>query len=554
MSSIADQTTIDRVQLRALLKCYWLLSTRGRVARSMGRGGKPRGVIFAIVMYLIVGFMTSMMAFSHIDLFTFTLLIHSMTFFVVGMAVTSESGNILFNANESDVLVHRPINPRTLLLAKTINLIGFTAVLAGALNLFPALFGLAVSGARIWFPAVHLLSMLVLCVFCSAAVVCAYGIVIKFLDREKFDNFAAWSQVALSVMFIGGYQVVPRLLHRFEGLTLRQYAPYFFPLPPAWFAGLDSAAAGDLPYGAFLALTGIGVTAALAYIAIGRLSPSYGEGLSKIAQTRSSAIKPARVRRHQEIRNPLLRWWLRDPVERWSFRLAAAYMRRDRDIKLRLYPSLTIFLIFPLTSLLDRNGGGFSAFVPLITVWMLGIMPYTALQTLQMSQNFPASDIFAIAPLRSAAPVFHGVRKAAIVYLLLPALLIGGVLIGYLAPGGMQGLQLAVPGLIAIPVLSLLPGFTEDYLPLSRPPAPGDQTSRNIGLMFGSMVVMAVVLLTAYIAWKLEALWYLIAVEFVAVSLIYYFLNRAIRNRPLMHGEGVRELLAPGSTLGINRE
>jgi len=539
MTTAGDISSIDRGQLRALLKCYWRLSTRGRVARAMGRGGKPRGLIFVLVMYLIVGFMTSMIAFSHIDLFTFTIIIHAMTFFVVGMAVTSESGDILFNPNESDVLVHLPIHPRTLLLAKTINLVAFTLVLAAALNLFPTFFGLAISGARPWFPVAHLLSMTVLCVFCAAAVVCVYGIVIKFLDREKFDNFAAWSQVAMSVLFIGGYQIVPRLLQRFEGLSFTPYAHYLFPLPPAWFAGFDSATAGDLPYGGLLALVGFAVTVLLAYIAIGRLSPSYSEGLAKIGETSSSAPTSTRVRRRRAIRNPILLWWLRDPVELYAFRLAAAYMRRDRDIKLRLYPSLTIFLLVPLISLLDRKSLG-SAFVPLFTVWMLGIMPYQALQTLQMSQHYLAADIFAIAPLGSAASVFHGVRKATIFYLLLPALGVAGLLIGYLAPGGSAGLQLALPGMIAIPVISLFPGLREDYLPLSRPVSRGDQSSRNMGLMIMSMIAMAIVLGFAYIAWTFNVLWYMVAIEFVVVVLVYYLMNRAIRNRPLIrHYDGL---------------
>ena len=534
MNAISQNSSIDRVQLRALLKCYWRLSTRGRVARAMGRGGKPRGLIFVLVMYLIVGFMTSMIAFSPIDLFTYAIIVHSMTFFVVGMAVTSESGDILFNANESDVLVHRPIHPRTLLLAKTLNLIGFTLILATALNLFPTFFGLAVRGARPWFPAIHLFSMVVLCVFCAAAVICVYGLVIRFLDREKFDNFAAWSQVAMSILFIGGYQIVPRLLQRFEGLTLKPYARYLFPLPPAWFAGLDSAAAGDLPFGALLGVIGLAVTAALAYVAIGKLSSSYSEGLAKIAETRSSEPARKRVRKSRALRNPLLRWWLRDPIELWTFRLAAAYMRRDRDTKLRLYPSLTIFLVFPVISLLDRNRGGFSSFAPLFTVWMLSMLPYQALQTLQMSQHYLAADIFAITPLATAASVFHGVRKATIVYLLLPALAVAGLLTGYLSPGGLQGLQLALPGLLLIPVLTLVPGLVEDYLPLSRPAARGDQTSRNLGLMFVSMIAMTIVLAATYIAWKLEALWYMLAIEALVVILIYYLMNRIITNRVLV--------------------
>src|SRR5260221_2691527 len=312
MKNPSDQPTIDRQQLWALLKCYFRLSTRGRVTQSMSRGGKPCNICFVLGMYVFLGLMNGLMLLGiEMDVFTYTIILHSMTFFVVGMALTAESGDILFNTNESDVLVHRPIHPRTLLLAKSLNLIAFTLILAGALNLFPTFFGLAARGARLWFPLVHVVSVMLLCVFCAAAVVCTYGVVIKFLDREKFDNFAAWSQVGMSVLFIGGYQVVPRLLQRFEGLTLEPYARYLLPLPPAWFAGIDSLAAGELPIAAGfpLVLCGVGFTAVLAYVAIGRLAPSYGEGLTKIGESgsRTSKTGTKRVRRRRtSLGNPIL--------------------------------------------------------------------------------------------------------------------------------------------------------------------------------------------------------------------------------------------------------
>ena len=105
----SDISTIDRVQLRALLKCYWRLSTRGRVARAMGRGGKPRGLIFVLVMYVVVGFFTSMIAFTHIDVFTYTIIVHAMAF--VGMAITSNRATFSSTSN-GDVLMHRPIHPQ----------------------------------------------------------------------------------------------------------------------------------------------------------------------------------------------------------------------------------------------------------------------------------------------------------------------------------------------------------------------------------------------------------------------------------------------------------
>ena len=529
--------TIDLPQLRALLKCYFRLSTRGRVTQSMSRGGKPRSLLFVLGMYVFLGVMNGVMLLTiHLDVFTYTVMLHSMTFFVVGMALTAESGDILFNVNESDVLMHRPIHPRTLLLAKSLNLIAFALLLAGALNLFPMFFGLYASGAQPWFPAVHLVSVVLLCVFCAAMVVCSYGLVIRFLDREKFDNFAAWSQVGMSILFIGGYQVVPRLLKQFEGLTLEPYARYLFPLPPAWFAGIDASMAGDRPVAGALSLAvgGLLATAALAYFAIGRLAPSYGEGLTRLSESKSRKTRPARSRkRTTSIRNPILRWWLRDPIERWAFRLAAVYMRRDRDIKLRLYPSLSIFLVFPLMGLLDRNRSGFSAFVPLTTVWVLGTMPMSALETLRLSSHHAAADIFVVAPLTSAAPVFHGVRKATLYYLLLPAICIAGILIVYLGPGGRDSLVLAVPGLIVIPTISLVPGLMGEYLPLSRPATRGDQSSRNMGLLFVTMLGMLAVVGGSYLAWSFGFLWVLVAVELVIVVLVNWTSCRLIRNRQI---------------------
>ena len=542
MKDTTTIATIDRQQLKALLKCYFRLSTRGRVTQSMSRGGKPRSLLFVLGMYMFLGLMNGLMLLTiQMDVFTYTVMLHSMTFFVVGMALTAESGDILFNVNESDVLVHRPIHARTLLLAKSLNLIAFALLLAGALNLFPMFFGLYASGAQPWFPVVHLISITLLCVFCAALVVCTYGLVIRLLDREKFDNFAAWSQVGMSILFIGGYQVIPRLVQRFAGLTLEPYARYFFPLPPAWFAGIDSWAAGDRPVAAALplAVCGLLATAALAYVAIGRLAPSYGEGLTRLSESKSRESKPARTRRRTtSIRNPILRWWLRDPIERWAFRLAAVYMRRDRDIKLRLYPSLTIFLVFPLMGLLDRKRGGFSAFIPLMTVWMLGTMPMSALETLRMSAHYAAADIFAIAPLSSAAPVFHGVRKATIYYLLIPSICIAGILIVYLAPGGRDSLLLAVPGLIAIPTISLVPGLMDEYLPLSRPATRGEQSSRNMGLLFVTMLGMLAVVGGSYLAWSFGFLWILIVVELGFAGLLNWSFCRVIRNRRLVVGDG----------------
>jgi hypothetical protein len=101
-------------------------------------------------------------------------------------------------------------------------------------------------------------------------------------------------------------------------------------------------------------------------------------------------------------------------------------------------------------------------------------------------------------------------------------------------------LQLALPGLLVIPVLSLAPGLIEDYLPLSRPAARGEQSSRNIGLMLVSMVAMTIVLAAAYLASQFEVFWYLVGGELFIVIALYYLMNRIITQRSLIrHYDGL---------------
>jgi ABC-2 type transport system permease protein len=526
---------IDGLQLRALLRCYWRLNTRGKLAGSLRRrqSGKPRGLLFIAVMYMLVGLTTSLSVFAHMNVFTYAMILHSMTFLVVGMAITSESGDILFSANESDVLLHRPIHSRTLLLAKGLNLVGLALFLAGSLNFFPIFFGLAAHGTHWWFPLTHIVSIALLSVFCCAAVVCTYGLIVRFFDREKFDNFAAWTQVAMSFLFVGGYQLVPRLMQHFNGLNLEN-SPFLLPLPPAWFAAVDVIGTMESAQHSvwWLVIIGLVATGALAYSAIGKLAPSYGEALARLGEARQRSAKSRRApQQTNRARNSFFRWWMPDPIERVSFHLAAAYMRRDREIKLRLYPSLGSFLVFPLMGLLDRRTGA-SPFIPLLTVWMLGQLPIIAMETLRTSSQAAAADIFATAPLKTGASIFLGVRKATIFYLMVPALCLAtGLLV--LVIHSRSALLLALPGLVAIPVVSLLPACVDTYLPLSRSPQVGTQSAKNTTLMFGTMLTMGILAGISYVASEANFLPILLLVEIAIVVTVYWALKRHIQNRPL---------------------
>src|SRR5207244_10308069 len=62
----------------------------------------------------------------------------------------------------------------------------------------------------------------------------------------------------------------------------------------------------------------------------------------QIASLSETPVEAKSVERHARPSrfaiDRLLRPWLRDPIERGAFRFATAYLTRDRDIRMRIYP------------------------------------------------------------------------------------------------------------------------------------------------------------------------------------------------------------------------
>jgi hypothetical protein len=152
--------------------------------------------------------------------------------------------------------------------------------------------------------------------------------------------------------------------------------------------------------------------------------------------------------------------------------------------------------------------------------------------TFKMSPHYQAGDLFRYAPIRGTAALFHGVRKAMILFLAIPGVLLSGAILWFGLPDR-RIMLLAVPALMAIPTLSLMDGLAGDYLPLSMAPTGGRQGAINIGVMIASFVILAS--LAGIAAWAQATgwLWQLAVIELVVLVILHPLLLRGIRVREL---------------------
>ena len=287
---------------KALRRLFLTLFLRGRGARGLKKAGAPTSVGRKLATVLAIYALLGLLAFSFAGqpVFALATYLHAMTFIFLGLFVATSAGEMLFNKEEADILLHRPIAPRSLLWAKIGVLVQVSLWLAGALNLAGLFVGVSLRDGGWSFVAVHALSTTLEALFCTATVVMVYQLCLRWFGREKLDALMTTTQVIVSIALVLGGQLVPRLMFHNTGTSIVIVKRWWIGfLPPAWFAGIDDALAGSGARGSWwLALLGVGATALVLWIAFGKLATDYQKGLQ--------AIGEVSTRRRTRVKRPLI--------------------------------------------------------------------------------------------------------------------------------------------------------------------------------------------------------------------------------------------------------
>lgn len=484
-----------------LRRLFWTLLFRGRAAQQAGaqKTRRQMGLGLTLFIYAMVGLMPALFS-QHTDVFVFACTLHGFTLMFASLSLASSAGTMLFMKEEAEILLHRPVTPQQMLRAKCAVLAGFAFVLALALNLAGLVAGLWCKGGTWRFIPAHLFSTALLMLFSAASIVLVYNACLKWFGRERLDNLLTTLQSLLTVVMIFGGQIMPRLLHLEAFKNFNHLEGWMLALPPVWFGALDALVSGTTLNASMLWLPAglaVAVTALTSWLALEKLGSAYGQGLMNLnesAGTTKESTKPRGVWLAAIVQLPPLRWWLRDPVERESFKLTTAYLFRDREIKLRLYPSIAPLLILPLVMLFSGVKGGAETAMMMqgFATCFLGMVSLQALMFLGCSEHWRAAAFFYVAPLRHWTPLFHGSRKAVLCWLSFPVLILQTALLCGLQRSWTP-LMLSLPALMFLPTFSLLTGLVGQWLPLSKPSEDVKNTAAGCLMMGGSMAAAGII-------------------------------------------------------------
>lgn len=501
---------IDARQLMTLLSVYLKQDLRGGKA-FMQFGAREYiksnlALLMLTGMYLFFGFMMGMAVFATgLDVFHYSVFILTFTLFVVALAMLAESGNVIFNEKEADVIGHLPLSPRTYFAAKVLNLFLFTLLLAAAANLFPAIMGIWAAGSNPLFVLAHAMSAACVALFATALIVTSYGLLMRYVSRERFDNIVTYSQVTLVLFFMFGFQVLPRILGTNKMIFAPGFQWYYLLYPPAWFSGVTLLLIGmfELKVIALASLAMLSLIA-LSTVALRKVSRDYSSFISHLAY-REGKPGPERGQARQ-VERPATRSFaqgvksvfLSNRAERAVFELVSIYLRRNREVKVRLYPSLAYFIFIPLLAIFTEGlpdpfiNQSFSSY-SLMAALMICYISLTAIEGMIFSEHHAAAYIYRVAPINKLGDVHNGFRKAVMMWVALPGFAVLFVIYSILWRAPVHAVLTLAPWIAITPAVLMIPFLLREVLPLSRKYQKGQQTARNFTLFLACFIGLSIV-------------------------------------------------------------
>ncbi|WP_226654187.1 hypothetical protein [Pseudalkalibacillus hwajinpoensis] len=394
-------------------------------------------------------------------------LIFGVVMFLIMTAMISDFSSVLLDVRDQTVIGTRPVDHRTISAARTIHVLIYLLFLTAAIVCVPFIVGTVQYG--IVFGLLFCVTVLFSDLFIVAITALLYYVILKFFGGERLRDIINYVQIGLSFTIVVGYQVLARAFE-FQGIQA-SFEPAWWNmfLPPVWFGAPFAVAlngANGWYYEVFIALAIlIPVIALWIYLS---LLPTFERNLLKLMDQTGPPKKKA-----TKGMNRLASLLTTSKEEHAFYQFAERVLKNERDLKLKIYPSLGFAIIFPFVFLYNGYSAGQSlesirSGQMYITIYASMMMIPGIVIMLQYSSKSKGSWIYHVTPIDNMGVIMKGTLKAFLIRLFAPVFLVISLLYGLLF-----GIRI-LPDLIIVLLIAIIYSvicfrMLKGTLPFSQP-------------------------------------------------------------------------------------
>ena len=449
LEKIVKMLGASPTQYRLLLKTEKLVEKRALEGKNdLSNMSLAVTCVFGFIMSVLFTFMPFILS---MDTFTFSLIGITMSMVMISLWIVPYFDILLAPINYP-VIAHTPVSSRTYFLVKLTQVLTYTVLLLGSLNLMPTIGGIWVhkgefSLLRLLFPIVYL-SIVFMSGFFTIGVMTTFaGYLTRLYSKRTLRSIAQYAQFIFPALLPGALILLSRLIPYIPEKQLASVLKWLHVLPNGWFAGTVSLMLGEIEL-RFLISAGLAVvsTLFLVFVPLRSIAQRYSTYLSYLLE--SGSRQKAKIR----VKTPLLARMFQNRTIRAGLCLSFVYIRRDKHLLRQLFVSLGSIIM--LVVMLDQGwvlhsfaiglSPGFSMIfycvgMSIVSSFMLPI---------RYSEHWKASWILRLAPLSTTHNLWRGVQAAAFLYFVVPCTLL--MFCVAIVIWGTLGIFYILPGLIIL--------------------------------------------------------------------------------------------------------
>jgi hypothetical protein len=360
---------------------------------------------------------------------------HAYVLFMMVMTLITDFSTVMLDTTDNVIILPRPVSSKTLFMARTVHVFIYLGQLAIAMCLIPIILIFATHGIAAGLGSIiTTFSTVLLAVFFTYLL---YMLILRYASEQKLKDVISYFQIVMTIFFVVGYQIIPRLIDFSDISNNFSLSPYAYIAPPIWMAlTIEAISTGiyDTLHIIMIVLALL-VSPLLFWGVTKYLAPSFSRKMAAlsidtvVAGKKDKPVKkgPARF----SLPDRIARLFCKRGAEEASFLLTWKITTRDKQFRLQFYPAFAYSLVFIFlfvfnggknmekawNSMGETNNFLWFIYTPLFAV-------INGAKLISYHDNYQAAGVYFFTPLSRPGELITGSLKTIFIKYAFPLLLV----------------------------------------------------------------------------------------------------------------------------------